>query len=134
MYQSSFGTAFGKLILRLTVGGLMLFHGVHKILHPESLNFISSSLEAAGLPTFLTYGVFVGEVLAPLLIIFGVLSRLGGLLIMINMIFAIALAHSADLLALTPNGGWRLELQAFYLLGGLAIFSMGSGRFALKRD
>ena len=30
MYESNFGNDFGKLILRLTVGGLMLFHGVHK--------------------------------------------------------------------------------------------------------
>jgi len=134
MYPSSFGTAFGKLLLRLTVGGLMLFHGVHKILYPEALDFISNSLQAAGLPIFLAYGVFIGEVLAPLMIILGILSRLGGLLIVVNMIFAIALAHGADLLSLTQHGGWRLELQAFYLLGGLAIFSMGSGRFALRRD
>ena len=134
MYQSSFGTAFGKLLLRLTLGGLMLFHCVHKILYPESLDFISNSLQSAGLPTFLTYGVFVGEVLAPLMIILGLLSRLGGLLIVVNMIFAIALVHGGDLLSLTQHGGWRLELQAFFLLGGLAIFSMGSGRFALRRD
>ena len=134
MYPSSFGSAFGKLLLRLTVGGLMLFHGVHKILHPDSLDFISNSLQSAGLPTFLTYGVFVVEVLAPLLVIFGVLSRLGGLLIVVNMIFAIALVHGGDLLSLTQHGGWRLELQAFFLLGGLAVFSMGSGRFALRRD
>ena len=134
MYESSFGTAFGKLVLRLTVGGLMLLHGVHKVLHPESLNFISSSLESAGLPAMLAYGVFIGEVLAPLMIIFGVMTRLGGLLIVINMIFAIALVHSADLMTLTQHGGWRLELQAFYLFGGLAIFALGSGRFALNRD
>ena len=69
MYESSFGTAFGKLILRLTVGGLMLFHGIHKVLHPESLNFISSNLETAGLPGMLAYGVYVGEIVAPLMII-----------------------------------------------------------------
>ncbi len=134
MYQSSIGTVFGKLILRLTVGGLMLFHGIHKVLHPQSLNFISNSLESAGLPAMLAYGVFIGEVLAPLMVIFGVLTRFGGLLIVINMIFAIALVHSADLMTLTQHGGWRQELQAFYLFGGLTIFAMGSGRFALSRD
>ena len=134
MYETSFGDTFGKLVLRLTVGGLMLFHGVHKVLHPDSLNFIVGTLEAAGLPDFLAYGVYVGEVLAPLMIIFGVLARLGGLLIVVNMIFAIALVHSADLLSLTQHGGWRLELQAFFLLGGLAVFSLGSGPFALSRD
>jgi len=134
MYESSFGTAFGKLILRLTVGGLILLHGVHKVLHPESLNFISSNLEAAGLPGMLAYGVYVGEIVAPLMIILGVMSRIGGLLVVVNMIFAVALVHSGDLMVLTQHGGWGLELQAFYLFGGLAIFSMGSGRFALSRD
>ncbi len=32
------------------------------------------------------------------------------------------------------HGGWRLELQAFYLLGALAVVLMGSGRFAIKPD
>lgn len=134
MYESSFGDAFGKLILRLTVGGLILFHGAHKVLQPQSLEFISGTLASTGLPDFLVYGVYIGEVLAPLMIIFGVMARLGGLLVVVNMIFAIALVHSADLLSLTQHGGWQLELQAFYLLGGLAIFSLGSGRFALSSD
>ena len=122
------------MLLRQTEGGLILCHGVHNIQYPESLDFISNSLQSAGLPAFLTYGVFVGEVLAPLMIILGLLSRLGGLLIVVNMIFAIALVHGGDLLSLTQHGGWRLELQAFFLLGGLAIFAMGSGRFAVRRD
>jgi len=134
MYESTFGDAFGKLILRLTLGGLMLLHGIHKVVSPAALDFISGTLEAAGLPGMLVYGVYVGEVLAPLLIIFGVLARLGGLLVVVNMIFAVALVHSADLFTLTQHGGWSLELQAFFLFGGLAIFAMGSGRFALSAD
>jgi len=134
MYESNFGNDFGKLILRLTVGGLMLFHGAHKVLHPDSLNFIRGTLESADLPAMLAYGVYVGEVLAPLMIIFGVLARLGGLLLVVNMIFAVALVHSADLMTLTQHGGWQLELQAFYLFGGLAVFAMGSGAFAISRD
>ena len=51
------------------------------------------------------------------MIIVGLYSRIGGLLIAINMLFAIALVHTGDLLALTDHGGWRLELQAFYLFG-----------------
>lgn len=134
MYESSFADAFGKLVLRLTVGGLILLHGLHKVLHPDSLTFINNQLTAIDLPAVLSYGVYVGEVLAPLMIIFGVLARLGGLLVVVNMIFAIALAHSSQLLTLTQHGGWALELQAFYLFGGLAIFALGSGRFALSGD
>lgn len=126
--------ALGKLILRLTVGILMLFHGAGKILHPGSLDFIGGLLTSAGLPSALAYAVYVGEVIAPLMIIFGILCRLGGLVIAVNMLFAIFLAHGSDLFSLTEHGGWRLELQGFYLFGGLAIMFLGSGRMAVKPD
>ncbi|MCP5246514.1 MAG: DoxX family protein [Burkholderiales bacterium] len=126
--------ALGKLILRLTVGILMLFHGVHKLFNPGSLDFISKQLVGIDLPQELAYGVYLGEIIAPLLIIFGVFARFGGLLVFGNMIFAIVLAHSSQLFALTDHGGLALELQIFFLLTGLAVFFLGSGRFAVKPD
>ena len=126
--------AAGKLILRLTVGILMLFHGVAKVLHPGSLDFIGGALAGAGLPEALAYGVYVGEIIAPLMIILGIQARMGGLIIVINMVFVILLVHTGDLFSLTEHGGWRLELQGFYLFGGLAILLLGSGRLALRPD
>jgi putative oxidoreductase len=126
--------AWGKLVLRLTVGILMLFHGVAKLMHPGTLEFISSKLTALGLPDALAYGVYLGEVVAPIMIILGIFARYGGLLVVINMVFAIALAHGGDLFTLTEHGGWRSELQGFYLFGGLAIVLLGSGKFAIKPD
>ncbi|SFN43967.1 putative oxidoreductase [Nitrosospira briensis] len=124
----------GKLILRVTVGVLILFHGVHKILNPGSLDFISKQLSGINLPHALAYGVYVGEVIAPLMIIFGIFSRLGGLLIFGNMVFALVLAHRSELFTLTGTGGWALELQGFYLFSGLAVLFLGSGRIAIKPD
>ena len=126
--------AAGKLLLRLTVGGLMLFHGISKLFNPGTAGFIGSKLAEAGLPEALAYGVYIGEVVAPLMIIVGLLSRAGAALIVINMLFAIILVHAGDLFALTEHGGWRLELQGFYLLGSLAIVFLGSGRYAWKPD
>ncbi len=126
--------AMGKLILRLTVAILMLFHGIAKITHPGSIEYIGNSLVGLGLPSVLAYGVYIGEVIAPLLVLIGFHSRLGGLLIVVNMIFAIMLAHSGDIFSLTKHGGWALELQGFYLFGGLAIVLLGSGKFAVKPD
>jgi putative oxidoreductase len=127
--------ALGKLVLRLTLGLLMLLHGIAKVMNPaRTLDSMSGLLTSAGLPTYVAYGVFVGEVLAPILIILGIYSRIGGLIVVINMIFAVLLAHSAQLLALTKNGGWALELQGFYLLTGLALFFLGSGKIAVKPD
>lgn len=125
----------GKLVLRLTLGFLLLFHGISKVMNPApTLDSMSGMLAAAGLPTFIAYGVFIGEVLAPILIILGIYSRIGGLIVVINMVFAVLLVHSTDLLSLTKDGGWALELQGFYLFMGLALFFLGSGRVAVKPD
>lgn len=126
--------ALGKLILRITVGVLMLFHGVAKISNPGTVDFIGGALGGAGLPSFLAYGVYIGEVIAPLMVILGVYCRYGAVIIMVNMLFAVYLMHSGDIFALTEHGGWRLELQGFYLFGALAIVFLGSGRQAIKPD
>jgi len=127
--------ALGKLVLRLTLGILIAFHGISKLASPaRALESMTGLLAAAGLPTYLAYGVFIGEVLAPILIILGIYSRIGGLIVVINMIFAVLLVHTAQLLTLTKTGGWALELQGFYLLTGLVLFFLGSGKIAVKPD
>lgn len=127
-------SSLGILVLRLTVGGLMLFHGAAKILNPGSVDFIGGKLAAHGVPEVLANAVYVGEVLAPLMVILGVFNRLGALLIVANMLVAIFLVHMDDIFLLTKHGGWAIELQAFYLFGGLAVALMGSGRLALRPD
>lgn len=134
MGLSSLDADTGKLIVRLSVGCLMLFHGVAKIMHPASLGFIEGMLEANSLPSVLSYGVYIGEVVAPLMVIVGYQARIGGLLMAINMVFAIFLAHSGDLFSTTQHGGWAIELQMFYLLSSLAVVFLGSGSLAFKRD
>jgi len=124
----------GKLVVRLVVGILILFHGVAKLLHTEILDSIGGALSAHGLPGFIAYGVLVGEVVAPLLLITGVYARVGGLLIVINMLFAVGMMHMGSLFAISEHGGYQLELQAFFLFGGLAVLLLGSGRFALRPD
>ena len=129
------GDALGKLVLRLTLGLLILLHGVAKVMNPaRTLDSTGGLLAAAGLPAFLAYGVFVGEVLAPIFIILGIYSRIGGLIVVINMIFAVLLVHATQLFSLTKAGGWALELQGFYLLTGVALFFLGSGKIAVKPD
>lgn len=124
----------GKLILRLTVGVLILFHGVAKIQSPATLEFIMGSLSSNGLPSFLAYGVFIGEVLAPLMVILGLFTRYSAIVIIINMVFAVFLVHTAQIFMLSENGGWQLELQGFYLFTALAMIFLGSGRYAIKPD
>jgi putative oxidoreductase len=124
----------GKLVLRLTLGILILFHGVAKILHPAALGFIFGKLGNFGLPHELAYLVYVGEVVAPLLIILGVYTRIAALVVMIDLLFALVLVFPTQLLALNKVGGWAVELEGMYLFCGLAVLLLGSGKVAVKPD
>ena len=109
----------GVLLLRFTVAGLMLFHGIAKI--HAGVSGIESMVTGIGLPPWFAYGVLIGEVIAPILVIVGVLVRPAALIMAVNMIVAVALAHPADLLALSRTGGYALELQAFFFLCSIAV-------------
>ena len=119
----------GKFILRFTVGFLMLFHGISKLTH--GVSGIEGMFANAGLPSFIGYGAYLGELVAPIMLIIGFKVRIAALLIIATMIGAIGLAHPNDLLALTKQGAWAVELQMFYLLTALAILFQGAGKYSL---
>lgn len=124
----------GKLLLRLMLGGLMLFHGIAKLGDGGSLNWIAGQLSDMGLPGFIAYGVYVGEIVAPVMIIAGVYCRIGAAILVVNMLFAVGLVHVAELLMINEQGGYALELHAFYTFSAVSIALMGSGRFAVRPD
>ncbi len=119
----------GRLVVRLMVAGLILFHGIDKILH--GIGWMQGPLKALHLPFFVAYGVFIGEVVAPLFVAAGVLTRIGALFMAFNMIMALTLDAGRFILTINRGGGWGIELEAFYLLGSVAIALLGPGRFAL---
>lgn len=123
---------FGKLLLRLMVGCLMLFHGIAKV--NGGISFIVNKLTQEGFPEFLAYGVYVGEVIAPLLLIIGLKTQFAAFIIVLTMIFAIYLVHAGDLWSITQTGAWAIELQMMYLLSALAIMFLGAGKLSFDKD
>ena len=121
----------GKLILRLSLGVLVLLHGVAKLM--GGVGGIVGMAEGAGLPGVVGYGVLIGEVLGPLMVILGFHARIGAALIAINMLFAIGLAHMGELAQLTGTGGWALELQGMFLFAAIALVFLGPGRWSLNQ-
>lgn len=121
----------GKLLLRLMLGVFMLFHGYAKIV--KGVGGIENLVTGAGLPTWVAYGVYIGEIIAPLLLILGFYARVGAVIIAVNMVFAVVLAHSGQFFDVSRTGGWALELQGFFLLTGLVIALIGPGKFAINR-
>lgn len=109
----------GFFLLRWAVAGLILLHGISKLLH--GLGPIEGMLASVGLPAFMAYGVLVGEVVAPLLILANVLVVPAALVMAFNIVVAVALAHTSQFFTLSKSGGWALELQGLYFFGSLAI-------------
>ncbi len=64
-------------------------------------------LGSQGLPGFLAYGVYLGEVVGPVLVIIGLYTRIGAFLVIGNMLVALALAHSQELFSLGSMGAGR---------------------------
>lgn len=123
-------TDLGLLLLRITVGGLMLFHGVHKLIH--GVDFIEGMLAGLGLPGFLAYASLAAELVIPVLLILGIFTRLSSLIFAGNMLVAILMAHSNTLFSVDPmTGGWAIELPLFYLLASLVLCFTGAGKYAL---
>ena len=123
---------WGKLLLRLAVGGLLLFHGISKA--TTGIGWMAGPLSAVGLPAFVGYGAYVGEIVAPILAIVGKFSRIAGLVIAFNMLMAIVLVLRERAFSINPQGGgWAIELEMLFLLGCVAIALLGSGRYALSR-
>jgi len=119
----------GKLVLRVLLAVLILFHGVSKLI--GGVGPISGMLAKAGLPGAFGYLVYVGEVVAPLLILVGVFTRAAALVVVVNMIVALLLVHTRQFFTLSDTGGWALELQGMYLGTAVAIALLGAGRYSL---
>jgi len=121
----------GKLILRASLGILVLLHGIAKL--TGGLAGVEGMVAGAGLPGVLAYGVLLGEVVGPLLLILGFHARIGAILVAINMLFAFGLAHMGELAQLGPTGGWALELQGMFLSAAIALVFLGPGRWSINQ-
>lgn len=119
----------GLLILRLSLGAIMLLHGVAKLM--GGLGPVKTMLAGKGLPEFISYFVYFGEIISPLLLIIGFRTRLASIVFMLNCL-AILWLGGYSLLALGPYGGWAAELPGLFLFGSIALFFTGAGKFAVS--
>ena len=118
----------GILIIRLVVGLLLLPHGISKLIN--GIDWLGESLANVGLPAFIKYGVFIGEIIAPLLLVIGYRTRIAALIVAFNMFITIFLAKRDQLFVI--RGGWAIELNALFLFGALALFFTGGGKYCVS--
>jgi putative oxidoreductase len=114
----------GLLILRIGVAGLMLTHGVPKLISlfgNEEIQFADPF--GLGQATTLMLAVFA-EFLCSLLVLVGLGTRLAVIPLMVTMLTAIFVAHAGD-----PFRG--KELSVFYFIIYLVLLITGAGKYAL---
>ncbi|WP_395715351.1 DoxX family protein [Prosthecobacter sp.] len=119
----------GLLILRLGFGLTMLLnHGLPYLAHYEQE--ASHFLPLFGLDArqTLALAVFV-EVVASLLVIVGLFTRLAAAALSFTMAVAFVMVHGASFV-----GEQSGELAFLYFIGAFAISIMGPGRFAWDRQ
>jgi putative oxidoreductase len=93
----------GKLILRLAFSIMIIFHGWHKLI--GGIYYIQGLLVQHGLPGVIGYGVFIGELVAPLLIILGIFTCPSALVFSFTILAAYLLIDPVKALMLTKVGG-----------------------------
>lgn len=120
----------GLLIIRLSIGILMLMHGIFKIGH--GVGFIEQMIVDMGMPSFFAYGVYIGEVVASIFIILGFATRIAAIVFAINCMVAALMVNPGGILALNEVGGWDKELLGLYFFGAVALIFTGGGKYALS--
>ena len=115
----------GLLLLRLSIGVMMIHHGQEKLADPQQ--FASTYVASLHLPfpLFFAYAAGFSELIGSWLLILGLLSPLGALAITGTMTVA-AYQH-----ILTAGLNiYVLELVVLYLGGSVALLLLGPGRFS----
>ncbi|MGE8552904.1 MAG: DoxX family protein [Chryseobacterium jejuense] len=120
----------GLLISRIAIGFPMSVYGVNKLIH--GIGFIEDIMTMHGLPSFFAYGVFAGEIIAPIMLMLGFRTRLAGLIFAANCFTATVLAQTANIFKLNDFGGWALELLVIYMLVGISFFFAGGGKYSVS--
>ncbi|NRB17456.1 MAG: DoxX family protein [Rhodobacteraceae bacterium] len=123
-------TNYGAMITRLTLGGVLLSHGLLKVVVftvPGTVAYF----ESLGLPAAAAYLTILAELAGGAAILLGLYTRLAALLSMPLLVGALW-AHSGNgWLFSSQGGGWEFPLLLVVLAGAVAV--QGSGPFALRK-
>jgi len=119
-------TSLALLVARLWFGLSMLFnHGLDKLAHFHELSGTFPDPLGLGPVASLTLVIFA-EVVAALLLTFGLLTRPAALALVIDMFVAFLMVHKTAL-----SGANSGELAFLYLAGYVVLLIAGGGLFSL---
>lgn len=113
----------GALLLRLAGGGLMLLHGIPKLMKIINGEWKFGDPIGIGVEASLVLTVFA-EFVCAILILIGFKSKWATIPLIITMAVAAFIVHGADPIK-------KKELAIVYMLIYLAIFWIGSGKYSV---
>ena len=117
--------SFGLLLLRLTIGALMIHHGQEKLADPQQFAGTYVASLHLPFPLFFAYAAGFSELIGSWLVILGLMTPLGALALSGTMTVA-AYQH----ISTAGFNIYVLELVLLYLGGSLALLFNGPGRFS----
>ena len=120
-----------KLLLRLTCGGILLFHGIHKVF--VEVDHVKVIVKNAGLPEFIAYGNIIGEFVAPIFILAGFKTRMAAAVVAFNMLLSILIAHPDIMFSVNDYGGWMIETNMLYMMTAVVLFFSGAGKYSVSK-
>ncbi len=117
--------SFALLLLRLSLGGLMITHGFKKL-----MNFAAKSANFAdpfgiGGPASMSLTIFA-EFFCAIFILIGLMTRLACIPLIIAMSVALFMSHDGKIFT-------EGEMAGLYLLGYIALFFTGPGKISMDR-
>ena len=120
--------SFGLLILRISIGTMLIHHGYEKLADIE--NFADAFVRPIGLPfpIFSSYIAAYSEIYGSWLVIAGLFTRFAALSIVGTI--GVAIYHA---IVTAGFNIYLLELLILYMGGSLCILLLGSGDFAIDR-
>ena len=117
------------VIVRLIIGGMMVVHGLDKLLDgPAGFGQFLGQLEVPA-PTLLAWLVTLLELVGGAMLVVGFLSRLVALLMTVELIAAIALVSWPSGLIAAEGVGYERDLA--YIAGLIVVLLLGPGRPSL---
>ncbi len=113
------------LVMRLTLGAIMVTHGFHKVF--GGLHHFSSMVSGLGMPAWLAYVAAFVEFLGGLLVLAGLFTRVAAFAIAVELSVAIWKVHLHN--GLTGDHGFEFPLAVASL--AFALIFLGAGPIAL---
>lgn len=120
----------GLLLIRLVFFSTFFLHGYRKLTHGVADEF--QILVDGGLPGQLMYFAYVSEVLAPVLIVLGIFTRISILTVVVTMLTVFYVLPFP--IGLDVHGALNIESHLFFTVLPLALFFTGPGRYRIMQN